>query len=530
MFAQIVNEMAKKDNWDPSIYGPCFDCSYFSNEDIGLIFSFFEKHDIIPTYNYYSDRKTFVKNIILSEEDYKTFHQACKLYNKQTHLLEDAEIYEPLSDDELDYIKEHIKLELNEEVSDVETEKQKSKLLNNVLKKVAHKALATRILKEFLYLCKELERPNNPIYLTINMNENGQLQLENEQAYGLASTRNGKPYIIMNNKDDINSFFIGAFFHELRHINQKGLLLSPSPKKNPLSNLINSLAQEAEAKAYQLIIDGSEIFSQDISHQLMHQMAHSVIEEKETVSYKKDLTQAEKIAATLRYMQIRTNEETIQLLCDSFLSKNRIEVYRQLNKKNIHLDPAIFNDLASAIEKWRNFYFSRNTNIYIEEEKKTPSFDQQQLEDEWKIKTGLELSLSPTLVFSKEIAKSVGIHALIYQKQPNLEPEYSLNYARANKDIPDALFLFRTRQFDMIEQLYDQIQQENTLLPSLKKLKENKINLYRLAESVSAIQQKKPIKEIFAKLGYSLTDSFYPTYIKKNKQTAAVNKQQNQRQ
>ena len=525
MFYQIINEAACNQNWEPSPFGFSFDCSDFNEETQDLFFDFLYMHDLNPTIQSISNENGTSLHIILSSENLNSLQKGLEIYGTGKNLLEDGMMYDPLSDEELNLIKRHIILKTGEEASDLTQEQQKNDFFEYILSQTKYSVLAHRILNEFYFICQNYEKANMPLQLKIDISQSAIPTLDKERADGLAGTRDNQPFIMVKNYDDqIN---IETFFHELRHIIQTGHRLFRKKETHGVFYILNALAREAEAKSYDLIIQTpKKEFVSNISTQEIQQIASNVINNPASIPYTRSLTKEEKIGATLRDIQIEANETTLELLCQLHLQASRTEIYNLLKKNHIQLAPRTFKELSEHIEYWKSYYYDRFA--YKDPQPLLTSQIQrdesQKLEDEWLEKTGLQLSLSPTRVFSSEIAKCLGIILpQLEERDPSLiQPVYKLT-----EDVSKQVHqLYRENQFNEILKIYAHIQEENPFLP--KEIQapniQSQARYYTIV--IDKMQRGDSFKNILSLFGYYLND---PKPVIRAKASAELNQKNNQR-
>ena len=505
MFSQIINEAACNQNWDPSPFGFAFDCSDFNEETQELFLDFLYLHNLNPSLNSIVNENGASLYIILTPENFNSFQKGLEIYGTGKNLLEDGMVYDPLSDEELNLIKRHITFKTDEKVSNQVQEKQKDDFFEYILSQTKYSVLAHRILNEFCFICQNHEKTNTPLKLNIDMSQTAIPMLNENNANGLAGVRDHQPFIMVKNHND--QFNINTFFHELRHIIQTGHHLFRKKETPDVFHIVNALTREAEAKSYDLIIQSpKKEFVSSISRQEIQNIALKVINKPSSIPYNTSLTKEEKIGATLRDIQIEAHENTLELLCQLHLQASRTEIYHLLKKNHIHLSPRSFKELSEHIEYWKSYYYDRfickeiqtkvSSQIQLDESKK--------LEQDWLEKTGLQLSLSPTHIFSNELAKSLGIILPQSEEvdQTRIQPVYHLK-----KDVSQYVHqLYKKNKFNEIIKIYTDVQRENPFLPKEIEAPDIQSQARYYAIAIDKMQRGASFKGILGLFGYYLND------------------------
>ena len=525
MFSQIINKAAGKKNWNLSQYGFSFDCSDFNEETQDLFFDFLYLHDLNPTIQSISNENGTSLHIILSPENFNAFQKGLEIYGTGKNLLEDGIAYDPLSDEDISLIKRHIILKTDKESSDQNQEQQKDDFFEYLLNQTKYSVLANRLLNEFCFICQNHEQTNRPLQLKIDISQSAIPTLDKKQASGMAGVKDHQPFIMVKNYD--NQINVETFFHELRHVIQTGHHLFRDKETDGVFHMLNALAREAEAKSYDLIIQTpKQEFVSSISRQEIQQIALKVIKDPSLISYNPNLIKEEKIGATLRDIQIEAHESTLELLCQLHLQASRTKIYNLLKKNHIHLLPKSFKELSEHIEYWKSYYYPKlmcknpQPQLTIQTQKEAT----QKLEEEWREKTGLRLSLSPTHIFSSEISKTLGIISpqLDESTAALVQPVYKLP-----EDVSKQVHqLYKKNQFNEIIKIYNHIQEENPFLP--KEIQASNIQsqarYYTIV--IDKMQRGDSFKNILSLFGYYLND---PKPVIKTIANPKVNQGVNQR-
>ena len=525
MFSQIINEAACNQNWDPSPFGFAFDCSDFNEETQDLFLDFLYLHDLNPTINSISNENGSSLHIILTPENFNSFQKGLEIYGTGKNLLEDGMVYDPLSDEELNVIKRHITLKTDEDIADQASEKQKDDFFEYILSQTKYGVLAHRLLNEFCFICQNFEQSNVPLQLNIDISQSAIPTLDKEHASGMAGTIDHQPFIMVKNyNDQIN---IETFFHELRHVIQTGHNLFRKKETPNVFHIVNALTREAEAKSYDLIIQSpKKEFVADISRQEIQQIALKVINKPSLIPYNTSLTKEEKIGATLRDIQIEAHENTLELLCQLHLQSSRTEIYHLLKKNHIHLLPRPFKELSEHIEYWKSYYYAKFMckEPQAQVTSQIQKDESQKLEQDWLEKTGLQLSLSPTHIFSNELAKSLGIILPQSEEadQTRIQPVYHLK-----KDVSLYVHqLYKKSKFDEIIKVYADIQKENPFLPKEIEAPNIQSQARYYAIVIDKMQRGDSFKGILNLFGYYLND---PKPVIQSTQGIELSQKNNQR-
>ncbi|MBO7245085.1 MAG: hypothetical protein J6V53_07415 [Alphaproteobacteria bacterium] len=512
MFYQIINEIGNIKNWIHSGNEFSVDVSQYYQEDIDLILDFLKINGLNPSLDTFTTKEENYCNIILSQKDFNTFHNGINAYKNQKNLLENGELYDPLSEEELNIIKDHITLKFDEQSDANKDQKRKDEFFEVIQKQAPYSCLANRNLNEFLFLLQEKDQTNFPIHLTIDLSNETLPVLEKEQANGLATRRNNQPFMMMKPLTDKNiSFSSNTFFHELRHIIQMtyGLISSKRQSNSDVSYILDTLTGEAEAKAYELIIcSQKKDFISSIVEQTIQKKALDTVKNPSLVPYSHNLSKEEKIGATLRYIQIEAYENVLDLICQIYLQSSRIKIYNFLNKNNIHLSSFLFKKLAEHVEYWRNYYYPRT--IYYapksEENSNTDINIIKELEERWLNKTGLHLSLSPSHIFSKDIAESFSISPSIYPERENLPPLFQAVYNVNHQMVQQITDLYNQGKFDEILHLYQEIQQKNPFLPNKIQARDIQSAVRYCSVAIDNMHRGASFQTVLSKFGYQLND------------------------
>lgn len=517
MFHQIINDMASKDNWDRIPNGFAFECNDYKEETIDLILTFFNLFNFDPSLHLFAnDQNQSSKKIILSENDFKILHEGFKSYSTDQNLLTDGFLYDPLTPEEWIDLKNLIILKTtpqNNVKDDDINEKRKQAFFTLIKKETTHSVLTRRIFKELLLIQKDHQEKGLPYSLTVDMRESAQQILKENQAVGLASYQDNQPYIWLTIPTEENlPEFISSVLHEIRHIIQTGHKLYISQNKEPenyhaLMTLFG-LAREVEAKAYDLIIQPEKKqFVQAITHREIIIQVKKTFENPNIVPYGQNLSKPKKIGAFLRHIQIESHEKGLQILCNTYLTASRLSFYNFLKKHQISLTPEEFSEFADHIESWRNCYFPRK--VLIKENKKREFLSKQKIkktENEWEEKTGLKLSLSPTHIFSQEVAKALNIHSLIFKCENTRSNSIQMTYKGLESQTEDVYQMFKNGRYDEIYQLYAKIQEQNPILPKPHKSNPEYKNALFYALGLEEMKKRASLKNVLTTLGYSMID------------------------
>ncbi len=528
-FVDLINLIAKTSLWENTSSGMLINCSDFSDNTLKEAYLFFKKQGLNLLLFTAPDKKP-KSYLYLSKHDFDVWHESVHLFPTQQNFLMDIQLYNPLTNADWQYLCDHTVLE-----TDTPPTTNKTHFFNKIYETALHSPLACRILNEFIFFCKSHHCKDSPFFLTIDVTEKADEILNKNNALGMANIHTNGPYILLKNQTYTSQHtIIKTFFHELRHIIQMCLFLSPSKKNyalsaNNISYVVARHAIEAEAKAYdRLILKDKDSEIQTIFHhhinRLFKKSAHST---DFKIPYQSGLTQAQKIAATLKFIHIEAYEHSMQTLCDCLLSKSKLALYHVLNKKGIHLSTQNFNKLAHDVEQWRTYYFSHNLLPIADSEQPVIfAYNAQHLESSWHTQTGLKLNLKTTDIFSSPILEQIGLKELIYGPAPLIEVPYRFIY-QGIENTPNNIFnLFRERSYQCIQKIYTALCQKNPILPTINPNENERFLCYKLVRAIESMQKGKSIQQVLTTLDYNLKDQFTPISFAKNK-VATTLKMQN---
>lgn len=311
--------------------------------------------------------------------------------------------------------------------------------------------------------------------------------------------------------------FISTFIHELRHITQTHQELNTIAlkiqKRTPLCVAISELAMEAETHPCDLLIEKPK-FATDILTHHYNQTLRDILNKTESITQFDSLKPAEKLAATLKYIQIESYKKSLQTLSECYLSKSRLDVYRKLKNHGITLEPNEFNYLSCEIENWKGFYVAKGLNTFIQNDNRTPTLSQElkPLEELWKKTTGLNMNLAPSVIFSEEIAHNLGIYDLIYEtsdkNEKPKEMEYNFQYQGLNEETASVRQLLEDRKYHEIFDIYNNLRQQNSFLPPIIKKETDQNTATNLVAAIMEMHNQSSVKHVLTRLDYCLHDEF----------------------
>ena len=308
-----------------------------------------------------------------------------------------------------------------------------------------------------------------------------------------------------------------TFIHELRHITQMhhelDAISSVLKKRTPLCIAISELAMESETRPCDLLIEKPQ-FATDILTHHYNQTLTDILNKTENTTQFDSLKPAEKLAATLKYVQIESYKKSLQTLSECYLSKSRLDVYRKLKNQGISLEPEEFNHLSCRIESWKSYYFKKGLNTFIQNDNRTPTLSQElkPLEELWKKTTGLNMNLAPSVIFSEEIAHNLGIYDLIYEtgdkNEQQKEMEYNFQYQGLNEETASVRQLLEDRKYHEIFDIYNNLRQQNSFLPPIFKKETDQNTATNLVAVILGMHNQSSVKHVLTRLDYCLHDEF----------------------
>lgn len=523
MVARLINDIAVSSNWHSMHNRLAFDCTAYTSDSVGLLGKFLQIHHIQPSLYACDTNQGERQFLMLSPRDAEMLFQSFKVYAKHSHLLQDDEFYNTPTDADWQYLSSLIHLDSDTTSPHFPRFFTKDLFIHTLREQTKNSVVAHRIINEFIYCAHSYEEQNIPIQLNLEISHRSKQNKEQNSETdivpdGLASVVNKQPYIWLKDTHFSNpKYFAGVFLHELRHIQQRAYQLRYYQRKNhkptDMYKAISKLAIEAEARNYDSLVYRNQV-SDFIVRYHFAETLKNVLNGSEKIEYENNLKPEEKLAATLKYIQITSNEKALQTSTECYLSKSRYDIYQVLKKNNVSMSPALFNRFVEDIEQWKRSYFAGTFNYAVHDETRTPTLNEEirPLEELWKTKTGLQMNLSPCVVFSEEIARNLGVYDLIYENRQKKRSEpletYSFKYKGLNKQSSAVRELYEHGKYEEIYDIYNQLKGKNPFLPPIYiKNTEAETALHITTAIIEMHNQSSP-KRVIARLGYHTTDYF----------------------
>lgn len=536
MIQKIIDILNYTEAWYENDLGfmvGCFEWTIQEENTVSWLLNELGIDGIIKPYNFYK------RHLILSYKDYQTLKNICQNYQKNADLISVNSltgryaVYNDLTDDDWDvfqnsiYVKYH-----NETVLPPQTKSDKihSEIYaKNLVSYVRHHLpscrMANRIIHELTGFYRKFGHLFEMPKIVIDMSPDAVLELEKKHVKGLFQRKNRNLTIKLHSFTFFrNQNFISVLFHELRHVlqNMHGLFI-PAIQDNISSScqdVIRFITTEAEAKAYTILIEPSSRFiAEDLNK--IHEI--NILTELQTqnqiLPIQKNCSSVQKLANIKAYVQAKSEERSIQTLCDIFLASTRKEAYSNLNKNNVYLSPSIFDEIMQHIENWKNFYYNYMSKLFVPDElfgTKNDECESLLTERRWQEKTGLKLYLKPSVIFSKEVARNIGIYKSIYGCEESVKTKH-VNLYYSYRKVTKNTFLYAKKSFEEdyfqdVFNVYDEIQKENPYFPPVDVMQIQKKSSKKIAQfildAISGMIHNETPSQILTKLGYELEDKF----------------------
>ncbi len=523
MVARLINDIAVSSNWQSMYNYLAFDCTAYTSDAVNLLGKFLQLHHIQPNLYVCDTNQGEHQFLMLSPHDADMLFCAFKIYTKHSHLVVDDEWYNAPSEADWQYLSSLIKLDSDANSTKFPRFFTTDLFIHTLREQTKNSVVAHRIINEFIYCSHFYEEQNNPIQLNLEISQSSKQNKEQNSETdivpdGLASVVNKQPYIWIKASNFSNpKYFAGVFLHELRHIQQRAYQLRYYQRKNhkptDMYKAVSKLAIEAEARNYDSLVYRNHI-SDFIVRYHFTETLKNVLNGSEKIEYTDNLTPEEKLAATLKYIQITSNEKALQTSTECYLSKSRYDIYQVLKKNNVSMSPAMFNRFVEDIEQWKRSYFACTFNYAIHDETRTPTLNDEikPLEELWETKTGLQMNLSPCVVFSEEIARNLGVYDLIYEngQKKHTEPlkTYSFTYKGLNKQSSAVRELYEQGKYEDIYDIYNQLKVKNPFLPPIYVKNTEAETALHITTAIIEMHNQSSPKRVMARLGYHTTDYF----------------------
>ena len=523
MVARLINDIAVSSNWESLYNRMAFDCSEYTSDTINLVREFLQMHHIQP--HLYTCDTTQGKHqfLTLSPHETEILFRAFKIYAKHSHLVVDDEWYNAPTEADWQYLSSLIKLDCDDNSTQFPHFFTTDLFIHTLREQTKNSVVAHRIINEFIYCARSYEEQNISVELNLEISQSSKHHKErnsetNTITEGLASIINKQPYIWLKASNFSNpKFFAGVFLHELRHIQQRAYQLQYYRRKNhkptDMYKAISNLAIEAEARNYDSLVYKNQV-SDFIVRYHFAETLKNVLNGSEKFEYADNLKSEEKLAATLKYIQITSYEKALQTSTECYLSKSRYDIYQVLKKNDISMPPTLFNRFVDNIEQWKRSYFAGTFNHAIHDETRTPTLNDEikPLEELWETKTGLQMKLSPCVVFSEEIARNLGVYDLIYEngQKKHTEPleTYSFTYKGLNKQSSAVREIYEQGKYEDIYDIYNQLKVKNPFLPPIYVKNTEAETALHITTAIIEMHNQSSPKRVIARLGYHTTDYF----------------------
>ena len=423
MFSSIIENFQNPQFWTKTKYGYSFPLNSNNLATYDQIRWFFKHHGI--SFDYQNGR------FEIDDSAYKMIQKAFQ-YTSRPKLIFQADIYDTLSDDDWQYLENHVRVLYNTMPKHPTT---RDKLIAQIdtrnflrLLRESHmdSLMKNRLLNEFIQICRSREEEGHSSRLDIDMSQKALDKLTAEKADAL-HIRNGQQQVYSKRPGQVSDeLLVSNLFHELRHVIQEehGLSSYPSSQKKTsgVYLAIRELAIEAEAKAYTLLLESNKkSFVTKMLQSHTNNIADALSQDTESFSANHGFDE-NGIAATLRYLRIRSEEETLETLCNVFLAQNRRAALQVLQNDNVHFSVEEFNSLLDCVEEWKASYMPRIMQNIPQNKKDIPVsfFEMEDLQKYWEKAGGVHMNMEPLHVFSTEVAQNLGVYRAIYgEDAPN---------------------------------------------------------------------------------------------------------------
>lgn len=544
MIQQIIDLLNNTDLWHETDNGYVFELHNWTSNQQNTLVWLLQQLGIQSSLKLYNFLQA---NLYLSHHDFQNLKSMCQPY---VHVSDEPltysltgwySLYNDITDKEWDIFRNNIYIKYNKEDTippQTKAEKYRQelytkKLVDYIRSKLPSTAIIKRIVHEFALLYTSKNNQFNPTKLVIDMSLDAMRKLTDKKISGYA-TWNGQNCCIHMYplQSNTNKRAIFTFFHELRHSLQYNYQLFSNAYKydgihSSCQNTIRFLATEAEAKAQTVVIEDSEnAFIKHLKNAHEINILKKLQEDPCMLPIQKDCPLEQKLVAIKRYIQAKTEEQTIQTLCSVLLANSRVEAYHAFNKNDIHLTPSYFNIFMKIVENWKKFYFNEFSVLLVDDlsfAKENNPLESLTIQERWLRHAQLKLDLEPTHIFSKEVARNLGIYESIYGYEKHIQKsQLDLQYVYHEISPENLTYVhecLKENRFSDIFNIYDQIQQCNSYFPPSDEIKVgNPISSEELAKRlINAMQEMinhNSPDHILKTLGYDFKDEYDAQDIK----------------
>lgn len=547
MIQQIIDSFNNPDLWHKTDSGYVFELHNWTSYQQNTLVWLLEQLEIqgsLKLYNFYQ------ANLYIPSHDFQKLKNMCQSCTHTSDepfidsLTEKYSLYNDITDSEWDIIRNNIyvkhyedeKIPPQTKAEQYRQELYVKKLVDYIRIKLPSSPTAKRVLHEFTSLYTSGNNEVKPTKLIIDMSPDTVRKLDDRKAVGRVLW-NGSNYCIQmySLPSSTNKGTIYTFLHELRHVVQYHYQLFKNAYEyddiqSSCQDAIRYLATEAEAKAQTLVIENNEdVFIKHLFNAHETNILNELRENSCVLPIQKGCPVEQKLVAIKRYIQAKTEEWAIQTLASVLLANSRAEAYYAFNRNDIHLTPTYFNAFMKTVDNWKRFYFDAFSNLLIDDTffaKENNQLESLTIQERWLRKTQLRLDLAPTQIFSKEVARNLGIYESIYGyekhiRKPHLDLQY-LYHGITKENLMYVQSCLNENRFSDISLIYDRIQQRNPYFPPADEIKiGNLISSEELAKRlVNALQgmiNHDSPDNILITLGYNFKDEYdaYDIKIKK---------------
>ncbi len=389
-----------------------------------------------------------------------------------TQLVAEYDKYNDISAGNWNRLRKYLKVKLDDEqMPVVKIESDTHRFLTFIRDNLPHTASAIYLIHEFLNTYSSNKNtPLIPNKLTIDMRPSTGRWLQKRNTNG-SMTLAANHMDLLRGETALSLEIPSTFLHELRHILQYRHQLIDDDISNECllstQNLIALLAAEAEAIAHDLVAWPFEDYIRSVVNACQDKIENDVLTGKIKLPLDKNSSIAQKLSATVRFIEAKTEKNSTQILAQCFLAPARIQVYQILKSNGITLNMKSFHQLVSFIDEWKEHYI---INPLVKRKFKIKDeFNPQEmknLENRWFQYNGYQLRLQPENIFSQETAECLGIK---FDNATNIEvlkPVYQ--YVGITDEIVNRTSLcYEQQDLNEIIRIYRTIQKENPILPDV---------------------------------------------------------------
>ena len=522
MILKLINDMSIVKFWNILSDRAMFNCDQHSPQTIELCIKFLRQHHFHPYISTCNNKKF----LTLSISDFKQFQKSFQVFTEHKRYQGIDPMYQPLSDEDWNTIKDFFAFTLNFNHDNFVFDFiKKNRFLKHFKTSCYDTIMITYVLNCLLSgmkLAKKTYLQNKlPIEIspkkskTITYKGLAHASCNNIQSIWIDSDTIMKSHMLKTASGySLPLSFLSTLFHEVRHVTQSFFSLDRNIDKNKpttaIYRTIRRLAYEADSKACDLLIYPTN-FSAEIFDQHSNKICSYIVNKITTIPQFDRLSKEDKFAATLQFIHTETHKKAHQTLMDCYLSKSRIDVYNTLYNHVISLSPQIFNDLCDYIDEWKKSYVKQGLNIYITKTR-TPTQENETkvLEGLYKQSFNLKLDLRPTIIFSKELSRNLGVYDLIYgaKNKTKKNQPYSLKYNGLNTQSASVRQLFEDEKYQEIFDIYNQLKKTNFFLPPIIPHHSEEETASAVTAAIIEMHNQGSPKQVLQRLGYFMDDIF----------------------